>query len=150
MSWELKDNELTAADLLAFRSVAGWSPRSLAQAERAVAASLRTVTAVEDGRVVGIGRLIGDGAIHCYLQDIIVLPDARSQGVGRAIVERLLEFVRTATAPGDTITVALMAAPGREAFYRSLGFIDRPNDYQGAGMELKITGDAAGGIHHQE
>ncbi len=150
MSWELKDNELTGADLVAFRAVAGWSPRSLAQAERAVAASLRTVTAVEDGRVIGIGRLVGDGALNCYLQDIIVLPEYRSHGVGAAIVERLLEFVRTGTAPGDTVSVALLAAHGREPFYRSLGFADRPSEHHGAGMELRITGDAPVGIDHQE
>jgi hypothetical protein len=40
--------------------------------------------------------------------------------------------------------VNLMAAQGKEGFYKKFGFAERPNDGHGAGMSLWIGNDAAG------
>lgn len=36
--------------------------------------SLFDVSVICDGKVIGMGRLVGDGAMYWYLQEIIVLP----------------------------------------------------------------------------
>lgn len=70
------------------------------------------------GRTVGMGRLISDGVSDGYIQDLVVLPEFRGLGIGRAIVRRLVEF---GFSVGVT-WIALIAKPGAEAFYECLGF----------------------------
>jgi len=67
------------------------------------------------GGLAGFGRAISDGVYQAALYDIAVVPEMQGRGVGRLIVERLLERL-----PG--CNVILYAAPGKEGFYRRLGF----------------------------
>ncbi|OPY51072.1 MAG: Acetyltransferase (GNAT) family protein [Methanosaeta sp. PtaU1.Bin112] len=73
---------------------------------------------ISTGRAVGMGRVISDGIADGYIQDLVVQSDRRSWGVGRMIVARLLEECKK-----RKITwIGLIAKPGKEDFYRSLGF----------------------------
>jgi GNAT superfamily N-acetyltransferase len=49
------------------------------------------VTAWDGDRLVGAGRAITDGLFNAYLPDIAVDPDSRGEGVGRKIIEMLLD-----------------------------------------------------------
>jgi len=49
-----------------------------------------SVCGEDDGRVVGVGRIIGDGAISFLLTNVIVLPTHQHQGIGSAMVKTLL------------------------------------------------------------
>ena len=40
--------------------------------------------------------------------------------------------------PGTCVSLNLMSAKGKEAFYEKLGFKRRPSETDGAGMELII------------
>ena len=73
---------------------------------------------VETGRSVGTGRVISDGIADAYIQDLVVLPRWRHRGIGRRIVARLLDECK---ARGIT-WIGLIAQPGTDGFYRSLGF----------------------------
>ena len=70
------------------------------------------------GRTVGMGRAISDGLSDAYLHDLIVLPEWRHRGVGRRIAATLLEGCRSR----GIKWIGLIAEPGTETFYRSLGF----------------------------
>jgi ribosomal protein S18 acetylase RimI-like enzyme len=70
----------------------------------------------EEGRLIGVGRAIADGVDCAYLCDIAVHPRAQGTGLGKRIVDRLLE-----RAQGHK-KIILYAAPGKEAFYRKFGF----------------------------
>ena len=56
---EYRENELCYEDYRALRTLAGWETHSEEQTRRALAAALYDVTAVEDGRAVAMGRLVG-------------------------------------------------------------------------------------------
>ncbi len=58
---EYRENELCYEDYRALRTLAGWETHSEEQTRRALAAALYDVTAVEDGRAVAMGRLVGTG-----------------------------------------------------------------------------------------
>ena len=60
---EYRENELCYEDYRALRTLAGWETHSEEQTRRALAAALYDVTAVEDGRAVAMGRLVGTGCI---------------------------------------------------------------------------------------
>jgi ribosomal protein S18 acetylase RimI-like enzyme len=70
------------------------------------------------GRSIGMGRAISDGVADAYIQDLVVLSEWRRKGVGSMIVSALLEGCLS-----RKITwIGLIAKPGTEILYRSLGF----------------------------
>lgn len=130
----LKDNELDFCTYLYLRESVGWKPLTDEQAQRAIAGSILTVTAYDEGKPVGMGRLVGDGAVICYIQDLIVIPEYQGQGVGQMIIESLIDYVEEIQIPGTQIMLDLMCAKGREDFYKKYGFNPRPTDRLGPGM----------------
>lgn len=122
LQYELADNALTAEDFVRLKVATGFMDRPLEQADKAIKNGLFNVSVVYEGKVIGMGRLVGDGAIYWYLQEIIVLPEYQGQGIGRAIVERLLEHIKSEALPGTGVQVGLTAVKGKEAFYEKLGF----------------------------
>ena len=75
-----------------------------------------------DGRVVGMGRAVGDGAFFFYLQDIAVDPDHQRSGIGREITKRLVAQVHR-MAGGDAF-IGLFATEEAVGLYRAMGFDD--------------------------
>jgi GNAT superfamily N-acetyltransferase len=75
--------------------------------------------------VVGVGALKPVDAAVAEIKRMYVRPHARGQGIGRAILERLLADARTI---GYQVARLETATFMREAhaLYRSLGFQDRP------------------------
>lgn len=119
---ELLENELSAEDFVRLKVATGFMERPLEQVERALQNDLYHVAAVSDGKVIGMGRLVGDGAMYWYLQEIIVLPEYQGQGIGKRIVNKLLEHVRNTAIPGTWVEVGLTAVKGKEPFYEKFGF----------------------------
>lgn len=72
---------------------------------------------VWDGeKLVGAGRALADGADCSYICDVALLPSHQGQGLGREIVSHLVARSR------GHRKIILYAVPGRESFYRALGF----------------------------
>ena len=114
MTIELSAVPPTAEEFVELRAACGWGAVEPAIAERALAAGLLGVVARDGNRVAGFGRVVGDGVLYFYLQDVIVRPEFRGQGVGGLIVEALLDEVLRQAPVGATI--GLMAAEGKEGF----------------------------------
>lgn len=119
---ELVDNALSAEDFIRLKVATGFIDRPVEQVERALKNGLFDVSAIYKGEVIGMGRLVGDGALYWYLQEIIVLPEFQGKGVGRRIVNRLLEHIKSTAIPGTNVQVGLTAVKGKEPFYEKLGF----------------------------
>lgn len=110
----------TVDELTALYQSVGWSAytRDPASLHVSVMASAHVVTALHDGEVVGLARVISDFGSIVYLQDVLVHPDHQRRGIGRLLVERVL-------CPFSEVrqTVLLTDAdPALTAFYVSLGF----------------------------
>ena len=57
-----------------------------------------------------MGRLVGDGAVICYIQDLMIHPDYQHYGIGSAIIEDLIEYVENLCEEGTEIMLDLMCA----------------------------------------
>jgi GNAT superfamily N-acetyltransferase len=69
------------------------------------------------GKLVAAGRALSDGADCSYLCDVAVLPTHQGHGLGKQVVKRLVELSR------GHKKIILYAVPGKEGFYRKLGFL---------------------------
>ena len=128
MKYEERNIKLEEYQLLR-EKVGWWSTDSIAT-QKALDNSLYSIAAVSDGKVIGIGRVVGDNGLYYYIQDLIVHPDYQLKGIGREIMSRLLNYINTNAKKGAFI--GLMAAKGLEGYYKELGFIPRPEE--GPGM----------------
>ena len=122
VQYELVDNALSAEDFIRLKVATGFIDRPLKQVEKALKNGLFNVSAVCDGKVIGMGRLVGDGAMYWYLQEIIVLPEYQGKGIGKSIVNRLIEHIKSEAVQGTKIEIGLTAVKGKEPFYEKFGF----------------------------
>ena len=139
----IHENKLTAEEFISLQKSVGFGCSDLIQTEICLKNSMYSISIEIDEKIIGMGRIVGDGARNFYLQDINVHPNYQGQGIGKIIVAKLLEYIESYT---DSINfkkcrlqIGLMAAKGKENFYELFGFIKRPNDSQGNGMSLIIT-----------
>lgn len=132
----LIDNDISIEEYLSLRKKVGWRTLSENQAKQAIANCLYIVKAYDDetGNVVGMGRIVGDGAVICYIQDLVVVPEAQGKHIGSMIIEKLMAYVKSIKEDGTTMMLCLMCAKGRESFYVKHGFVARPTDNLGPGM----------------
>lgn len=109
--------DLDPAEVLALYRAVGWTAYDPAALLAGIAGSSRVVAARRDGALVGLARVVSDGATICYLQDVLVRPDEQRRGTGRALV-------RAALVPYGSVRTVLLTddEPGQHAFYSSLGF----------------------------
>lgn len=131
----LVENNITIEEYMYLREKVNWKKLNHRQSELAIKNSLLVVKAVDaDGNIIGMGRIVGDGAVICYIQDLIVIPEIQGKKVGTMIIERLIKYVRDIKEEGTTMMLCLMCAKGREPFYEKNGFVARPTENLGPGM----------------
>lgn len=70
----------------------------------------------DDGKLAGVGRALADGVDCSCLCDLAVLLSHQGTGLGKDIVARLVNLSR------GHRKIILYAVPGKEGFYRKLGF----------------------------
>ena len=73
---------------------------------------------ISTGKPIGMGRVISDGIADAYIQDLMVIPEWRKKNAGGMIVSALIERCVSS----GISWIGLIAQPGSDAFYRSLGF----------------------------
>jgi ribosomal protein S18 acetylase RimI-like enzyme len=103
------------ADLAADDFDNGRSPRAL---RMSFEQSQHVAIARDGDRVVGMARLLSDGVCNAYLLDVWTMTAYRRQGIGSAMVRRLMEQV-----PGQHIGLQTDDA---QAFYASLSYRPQP------------------------
>ncbi len=130
----LKD--LTPEEYNALRESVDWRPASIAQAKRGLEHTTFLLVAREGGKAVAMGRVLFDFGYTAYIGDVIVRPEYQGRGIGKYIVESLIQAVMDATDDEDRIMFILGAAKGKEGFYEKLGFQVRPNELVGPGMTM--------------
>lgn len=132
-----KENTLSYEEYCRLRESVGWINFSKTQTEKSLKNSLYTVEAEKDNQVVGMGRLIGDG-MYYMIVDIVVQPVYQQMGIGRKILNMMIEYVDRETPVGGRSSIQLIAEKGKEAFYETRGFRIIPHEFCGSGMRKVI------------
>jgi ribosomal protein S18 acetylase RimI-like enzyme len=124
----------SAEDYNRLRQAVGWGVYQLDVIEQYLPRSLYGVCAVHDGQTIGMARVIGDGGLVFYIQDVIVLPGYQRQGVGSRLMDSVMAYLRAHVHHNSIL--GLMSATSKEAFYEKYGFTIRPTEKLGAGMTM--------------
>ncbi len=115
-----ENSELPRDAVLALYEDAGWAAytRDPDQLMRAIEGSLLTITAWQGDSLVGLVRAVGDGQTILYIQDILVRKTCKRQGIGRQLLERLLDNF------GHVRQKVLLTDDTAETrgFYQAMGF----------------------------
>jgi ribosomal protein S18 acetylase RimI-like enzyme len=114
------------------RNKVGWTGYELDEIEIGLKATLYSVCAYNQNQIVAMGRVIGDGILVFYIQDVIVLPEFQRKKIGTLVMDKIMGYINSKSV-NNTI-VGLMSATGKEDFYSKYGFIKRPNEKMGCGM----------------
>ncbi len=110
-------DQVEPAEVVALYQANGWaSAQKPQQLLDALKGSHCLVTARLDGRLVGLGNAISDGHLVVYFPHLLVHPEVHMQGIGRAMMELLLERY------AGFHQLMLTADGGAVEFYRALGF----------------------------
>jgi len=130
--YSLKLASPTVADFLLLRKKVGWGELEADLAQKSINNSLFHVTIYHDQQLIGMGRVVGDGAMYFYIQDVVVDPDFHNQGLGTELMDTIEGYLRYTADKGSTI--GLLAAQGKESFYARYGYVQRPSNTLGHGM----------------
>lgn len=82
--------EIPAEGVLALYRAEGWWPERTAEQVRAVLRAGPAVGAWHGQDLIGFARAVTDGILRAYVEDVIVSPEWRGVGVGRALLAGLL------------------------------------------------------------
>jgi GNAT superfamily N-acetyltransferase len=124
MSHVIVERIPTVSEYQFLRASVGWHNHSVVAIERSLQSSVYSVCAIDCQEVIGFGRVVGDGYLYFYLQDLMVLPSYQGRGIGYQIAEKIHNHVLSIAQPGAFF--GLMAAAGVSSMYEKLGFQCRP------------------------
>ena len=134
MNYQIIEKLPSPEEFIQLRQLVRWGIPGRDVIVKALPNSLYCICAVADAEIIGMARIIGDGGLAYYIQDVIIKPEYQRQGIGTALMNKIMEYIRV-HAKNNTV-IGLMAAKGKEPFYERYGFTVRPNDNLGSGMTI--------------
>ncbi|MBB2479648.1 GNAT family N-acetyltransferase [Bacillus sp. APMAM] len=105
--------------LLKLYEALGWNSLNLSEIdlEKMCKQSWYAIYAFDEDKMVGMGRVISDGVITGIICGVCVLPAYQSKGIGKAIVDQLVQHCEE-----NRVIPQLMCVEGLEPYYVSMGF----------------------------
>lgn len=132
----IKENVKNVLEFNYLYDVVGWGHYDEACSKKALDNTLYSVSIYDDEKIIGYGRIIGDGICFLYIHDVMVVPEYQGKGIGTMIINKLLEYVEKVKSENPSVRVYLGAASGKEGFYKKCGFVTRREAGLGEGMIL--------------
>ena len=130
------NNELSAKEYCELRAAVGWQPLIEAQAQSGLNNSDFLIACRDGEKIVGCARIFWDKGYIAYLADVMVKPEYQKQGIGKRMVSECICFIDRQLKDGWRIKIVIVSAKGKERFYEKFGFELRPNERDGAGMQV--------------
>lgn len=117
---DIRYNAPSAIDYISLRLKTGMGAKDVSKTEIALKNSLFIVTLVEEDKLIGFGRVVGDEGITYVVSDIMVDPDYQKQGLGKIIMKEIDEYLEKNT--DEYAYVCLIANKPADKLYSQFGF----------------------------
>lgn len=131
------DYSISSDEFLEMVESVGWKTYSKEQVEKALKNTMYMVKATVDGKLAGIGRVVGDDSIVCMLTDICVKPEFQKHGIGLKLTLELKRLIEENVSTGEKMQIELTPTAGNEAFYQKAGFKYKPDKITGMYLWIK-------------
>ncbi|GAK40285.1 hypothetical protein TCA2_2775 [Paenibacillus sp. TCA20] len=122
-------------DYLDLRKAAGLSLMSLDGAQKGLPNTLFAVSLMEEGKLIGMGRVVGDGGLQFFVTDIAVHPDYQGKGYGKTIMGEIRKYLDDHV-PAKGL-VSLLADIPADRLYEQYGFTHSAPESQGMHWKQK-------------
>ena len=130
------NNDLSANEYCELRSAVAWQPIIEEQAQSGLNHSDFIIACRDEDHIVGCARIFWDKGYIAYLADVMVKPEYQKQGIGKKLVNECIAYIDSQLKDGWHIKIVIVSAKGKEQFYEKFGFEPRPNELDGAGMQV--------------
>lgn len=131
------ENSITPQEYNELRNKVNWKKIDIIRAEKALQESKYVKKVVLNNNPIAMGRAISDG-MYVLIVDVVVIPEYQNKGIGKMVINRLLEEIEKDTKDGDATSITLIAVSGKEGFYEKCGFIKLPHGETGHAMRKRI------------
>ena len=131
------DYSISTDEFIEMVKSVGWKEYTKEQVEKALRNTMYMVKATVDGKLAGMGRVVGDYSIVCMLSDICVKPEFQGIGVGLKITTELKRLIENGVKAGEKMQIELTPTAGKEGFYEKAGFKYKPEKITGMYLWIK-------------
>ncbi|MEZ9234405.1 MULTISPECIES: GNAT family N-acetyltransferase [Shewanella] len=125
-------NAPSAEEFNRLRAETGWGSAPVDTVNNSLNNSLFFVCVFHETRLIATGRVIGDGGLFFYIQDVIVAKAYQGNGLGHFIMQAIEMYLTQQVTQGTT--VGLFCAQGKEGFYKKYQYLVRDGSELGFGM----------------
>jgi ribosomal protein S18 acetylase RimI-like enzyme len=116
LEWKYSSETLDWEELSALYLAAPLGHKDPADLKIAFSNSMFMCFVYDSAELIAAGRALADGKDCSYICDVAVHPSHQGRGLGKEVVSRLVDFSK------EHRKIILYAAPGKEPFYKKLGF----------------------------
>jgi ribosomal protein S18 acetylase RimI-like enzyme len=118
---------LPTQDVVDLYKEGGWweeNPHSRAVIPPMIEGSFCFMVALDNGKPIGMGRVISDGYSDAYIQDVVVKKSYRGRGIGAEIIKGLTQYCVN----HKLQWIALVAELNTTPFYEKCGYKGNDDD----------------------
>ena len=121
------------------REVVGWESLNIEAVRKSLPNSIYSITAKCNDDTIAFARVVGDGGLCFYIQEIIVHPNHQRKGIAQTFMKYIFDYIKANATKRSYISVFVNI--GLESFYKKYGFWERPTKVMGPGM-MQFWNDA--------
>ena len=124
-------------DFVRIRKELNWNDISPMLVERAINGSMVNISAFNNERCIGVGRIVGDGVLKGMLTDIMVSKEYQNKGVGKLIVTSLIKELENMVNDGECFQLEASPTANNRDFYIKCGLKYKPENQDGVYLWIR-------------
>ena len=127
--FQVEKRSATREEYQSLRSRSDWYTVGNQFAKTAFGKELYSVVVLDGPKVIGLGSVVGDGAIYFNILDIVVHPNYDNKSVSELIMDHIEGYFETIAS--QYAYIGVMAPGGTKKLYKKYGFVERKNNCSG-------------------
>jgi ribosomal protein S18 acetylase RimI-like enzyme len=132
-NFKILTNNISIENYRHIRKLCGLSEKTEAASKIGLGNTIFSISILNNTQFIGMGRIIGDNGTFAQIVDICVHPDYQGKGLGKTIMEHLMQYVNKLP---KSCYVSLIADGNAKHLYEKFGF--KVVEPESVGMALKI------------
>ena len=129
--------DIKTSDFVRIRRNLKWNEIPETLVEKAINGSMINISVYDNEECVGVGRIVGDGALKGMLTDIMVLNEFQGKGVGKLIVTSLIKELENMVNDGCCFQLEASPTANNREFYIKCGLKYKPQNQDGVYLWIR-------------